>query len=396
MKTHLRWMTVLAASAALVLVGVGAASPVHSPQAADTAQGRWVMRALRIGSSSEAIAINERGQVICDSWEGGYGLIGDYTPAVYTAVLWENGTRIKLTLGGTQSRAADINERGQVVGWAYIETGDQHAFLWENGNTRDLGTLGGKASEAVAINESGQVVGSSLKSGRKHAFLWENGTMRDLGTLGGETSEAIAINNRGQVLVSADTIFLWHKGKRTRIGTPKDRIAPVAINGRGQVVGTMSTKAKGVPHARAFLWQNGKLRDLGTLGGPESGAVDINENGQVVGVAETKAKDEFGLGVHDRHAFLWKHGKMRDLGTLPGETDSGASAINERGQIAGDSGFGGTAFTWQKGKTTRLPTPRTLEGFAVALNDGGQVVGHTESRDCQNGCPSAVLWTFKP
>jgi probable HAF family extracellular repeat protein len=80
------------------------------------------------------------------------------------------------------------------------------------------------------------------------------------------------------------------------------------------------------------------MHDLGTLGGPESRAVAINERGQVVGRAETKAKDEAGHPIS--HAFLWEDGKMRDLGTLPGGLESFAYGINERGQIVGTSETG--------------------------------------------------------
>jgi probable HAF family extracellular repeat protein len=47
----------------------------------------------------------------------------------------------------------------------------------------------------------------------------------------------------------------------------------------------------------AFLWENGAMTDLGTLGGNYSVAVVINERGQVVGYSLTASGEE--------HAFLW-------------------------------------------------------------------------------------------
>src|SRR5439155_7314672 len=76
------------------------------------------------------------------------------------------------TLGGTSSEATAINDRGQVVGDSYT-AGDVafHAFLWQSGRMTDLGTLGGPDSVATGINGHGQVVGYSSTAGdaAKHA-----------------------------------------------------------------------------------------------------------------------------------------------------------------------------------------------------------------------------------
>ena len=66
----------------------------------------------------------------------------------------------------------------------------RHAVLWDpvTGKT-DLGTLGGDESDAWAVNERGQVTGAAATaSGERHAFLWDPVTgMTDLGTLGGNS-----------------------------------------------------------------------------------------------------------------------------------------------------------------------------------------------------------------
>jgi probable HAF family extracellular repeat protein len=65
--------------------------------------------------------------------------------------------------------------------------------------------------------------------------------------------------------------------------------------------------------AHAFLWENGVITDLGTLGSSFSFAMGINDRGEVVG--QTQAPNDF-----DYLAFLWYAGHMISLGTLDGGT----------------------------------------------------------------------------
>lgn len=123
------------------------------------------------------------------------------------------------TLGGPNSYPLWINEAGEIVGEADISDVQDasgqfphHAFLWRDGNMRDLGTLG-FTSHAESINNKGQVVGRSRIECEicvlQHAFLWEDGgPMLDLNTLIPAGSnlqliDAYNINDRGEILVQA-------------------------------------------------------------------------------------------------------------------------------------------------------------------------------------------------
>src|SRR5215218_9606207 len=197
----------------------------------------------------------------------------------------------------------------------------------EGGLTRwrmhDLGVLpGDRVSWPVGINELGQVVVNSNRSGvpsRCHAFVRQDRKVTRLSTLGGSSTCASAINERGQVVGSSSTstgrehAFLWQAGRMRDLGTlPGGRIsAAVALNERGQVVGWSTTRS-GARHA--FLWQRGRMRDLGTLGGRNSKAADINESGWVVGTGDLPASGPVPStcgypGDPDpgpfSHAFLW-------------------------------------------------------------------------------------------
>lgn len=77
---------------------------------------------------------------------------------------------------------------------------------------------------------------------------------------------------------------------------------------------------------RAFLWQDGVIQDLGTLGGDSSQATDISADGNTV-VGSAKTADNY------YHAFRWKGGVMRDLGVLPLDTESGAASVSDDGRV---------------------------------------------------------------
>ncbi len=103
------------------------------------------------------------------------------------------------------------------------------------------------------------------------------------------------------------------------------------VNGRGDVVGASDLPGDATAHG--FLWnQDDGMHDLGTLPGDLSTfAVAINDVGQVVG----QSCDENG----NCRAFFWQSGVMTDLNALvlPGSTLylTGASDINNEGEIAG-------------------------------------------------------------
>ena len=106
------------------------------------------------------------------------------------------------TARGGSASALAINDQGNVAGYGGYPSGlsINRATLWRNGVPLDLGTLGGANSQAFGVNNRGQVVGSSETSTSGQAFLWQRGTMTGLGTLAGGSSGATDINNRGQVV----------------------------------------------------------------------------------------------------------------------------------------------------------------------------------------------------
>jgi probable HAF family extracellular repeat protein len=286
--------------------------------------------ALPQRNGSVPIGISESGLITGLSQ---YGVIDPTTGSVpWQAVLWNRDRSIVNlgTLGGNCSAAYSVNSRGQVVGGAlnsipenpdfatFISVDCQattqvRAFRWQNGSMQDLGTLGGNDATAMQVNEGGQIVGTSYTSTRAndttglptaHPFLWKNGEMTDLGSLGGTWAAPGNIVGVGFTQV---------------------------LNDSGEVAGTSFLAGDAVQHA--FLWSNGKMIDLGTLGGLKSDAAALNNKRQVVGSARVSDTPVV------RHAFLWEKGQMTDLGTVAPCPQSEAHSINAASQVIGRAYF---------------------------------------------------------
>ncbi len=122
------------------------------------------------------------------------------------------------------------------------------------------------------------------------------------------------------------------------------------------------------------------ITDLGSLGYGTTVATGINDSGQITGESylgtevQTKCptpKHKPPCFTHPGHAFMWSNGTMTDLGTLGG-LDSQGNAINDLGDVVGTSATaaGSSAFTDQAGKMTAINT-----GDATAINNSGEIAG---------------------
>ncbi len=155
-----------------------------------------------------------------------------------------------------------------------------------------------------------------------------------------------------------------------------------------------------VARGRAVINIDGLNIDLGTLGKPDGNSWinwgGINDRGEAVGMSETAVPDPDGEDVCGFGTnltcvpFLWRNGHMSALPTVGGNNGQ-ASAINNRGEVAGyaetsvvDSGcppYKTTlAVLWEKGKAQPLPTVGSdPDGIAFGINNRGQAVGYSGS-----------------
>ena len=370
-----------------------------------------------------------------------------------------------------QAQSQNLNNRGILTGWADTSTLDpyrlsgnsygnfcfnydgsschvSHAFQWQNGVKTDLGTLPGGSSSATAwISANGLIAGTSQNGETDpldpgfpddHAVLWQNGNITDLGTLpgGGYESGAQAVNSRGMVVGWAlnttpdpysmalwsalfdyyepiypyqARAFLWQGGAMRdlgTLGTGTDAFA-MAINEPGQVIGISYTNSAPnqittpcstgpIPTQDPFLWEKrAGMIDLGTLGGTCGFPFWINTQGQVVGYSDL-------AGDQAQHPFLWtKTSGMQDLGTLGGSSGT-ASMINALGEIVGGATLPNDsqldAFLWDG----TMHDLGAIDGcsYAFSINARRQIVGNTGT-DCgttgflwENGGPMVDLNTL--
>jgi probable HAF family extracellular repeat protein len=327
-----------------------------------------------------------------------------------------------------------VNNSGVVVGGAATAIPDPgcddcfliHAFRWQNGIVEDLGALPGvNFSHATSINARGWATGGSFTAdidpltGRQteHAVLWKDSEIIDLGTIGtGVNTAGLYIKNSGQVVGfgTADTdpdpfasigltpfashthTFVWKDGIMQDLGTLGGPDAFATAGGcnlqrDGLVAGASFTSstpnASGFPTLDPFLWKDGTMIDLGGLGGTFGTAQCANNRGQVIGQSNL-------LGDKNQHAFLWEQGAMKDLGTLGGSF-SIAIWLNNTGEVVGGSDTSDNesfhATLWRNGRIHDLGT---LQGdcasLAFAINSESQIIG--QSFNCETETARAVLW----
>ena len=369
----------IAAITALATLPISLQLAAQDAPAPNTSQIRYSVISLGTlgGSASNGYGgPNDRGWVTGDAnlagdqnehaflWRDGVmtdlGTLGGPNSSVPTPVKDDKG----LIVGGAQS--ATVDPLGEFWGAAYFCTAVncegwqnlQLGFIWRNGVMAELSPIGGNNSEAFGVNNRGQAIGIAETAILDpncvapqvldfEAVIWgpKPGQIEQLPVLPGDSiGAALAINDKGQVvglsgICVVPTSFaggvhavLWEKGAVTYLGGFGGAMnnSGTGINNRGQIVGQSDLPGDTTWHA--FLWENGKMTDLGTLAGDFSSvASDINDKGQVVG---SSCDVNFNC-----RAFLWENGRMTDLNTLI-PPDSGlqlilAAGINDRGEIAG-------------------------------------------------------------
>jgi probable HAF family extracellular repeat protein len=282
-----------------------------------------------------------------------------------------------LTAWGGQAEA--INNRGEVTGWKYGSNPipGHVAFTWSNGALQELGIPAGEfASQGFGIGNNGTIVGDT----NQRPAVWSRGewTVVPLyGTLS-DVNEAGAAVGAMRFPGKPDAqAAMFKDGVVTDLGTiPGGSGWSFAwgINNAGVIVGYASLPTppfSGTWKFRAFVYENGVMTALGTLGGTSSYLYDINDSGTAVGASDTAS----GRMV----AAIYENGTLRQLTEIPG--NSAARAINERGDVVGSSDAGGWLYTHDGTLTMLAQVPEVraagyTSAVPIAINDRGWIAGN--------------------
>ena len=209
-------------------------------------------------------------------------------------------------------------------------------------------------------------------------------------------SNALASNAAGQEIgisnqnissanYGAEAGWFYSNGKFTVF--PYFASTPTAINASGQVAGFHSDDVNG--HPNAFLFQNGHITELGTLGGANAAALGLNNQGQVVGWSLIAGSPLVPNSSQLSNAFIYENGTMYNLNLLlnsgaPPIVLTGALAINNLGQILAVQDSHDYLLT--PSDMTPPPAPAAIPecstlafaGLAIAVMSARRILGKTK------------------
>lgn len=335
-----RFLISLAAFIGLVLIGFVATT---------RAQPRYTLTHLRgIGAVTMAYGINDAGIAVGASSALPGGVVFPFNNSSQALMWGTDGNPVNLgRLPGqpaTQGAGAlDINNNGEVVGWAlqpFMTTTFMYAVRFSGGTASLLRSDLGAPSIAYRINDGGQIIGRTNANG---PFLLSGGSVTFLKSPNANSSIANDINNAGRIVGFES------------IGT--GAVQPIEFRpGQSAVAFTVSTGDGGTAEA-------------------------INESAQVVGQWAVRPLELFNRQF--RAAEFLATGPL-SLAPIGSDVSRSALAINEIGQTVGWSRAANgvtTANIFEQGQAISLqsliePNPQWELSVATDINNLGQIIGY--------------------
>ena len=302
--------------------------------------------------------------------------LGFFAAASFVSAAWATPpsfTSIEITsLGGPQGNitAAGINSHGDIAGVSQYPGGSpapgNGPFIYHYSSGAEVALQGTGVS---GLNNADMVVGEWTNPSPEAVEWSANGGVQVLPS-NGDFAEAAAISNDGDSVGNIDnghfegSAVMWTSTPTLHMVSLgvlwSDPSLPGyatssadGINNASHITGTSSAGQGTDPNtavsygAHAFIYRYGKMADIGALalstdGSDNSGGLSINDLDQVAGFSttaipavNTEAQPCPDCGVAS-HAFMWNGSTMKDLGTLtvPG-AGSQADSLDNNGEIVG-------------------------------------------------------------
>jgi uncharacterized membrane protein len=275
----------------------------------------------------------------------------------------------------------DLNDKGEVVGGAYATEGLWN-YVWRRGNFTRLPGLPNEpqtGTSTYGINNLSRIIGWAPRNEAPFTtnVIWANGQIRDIG---------------GDFLVRDMNSWGFMVGNQeagTSVNVPMMRFGtftqqmealpgatyslPTRLNELGMSTG-YSQPFFGRNHAVMWTWT--QVYDIVL----PADAYD-SEPGNINNFGAVALRIRFDEGASAR-AAMWQDGQLTQLPAISAEaTFSGATGINDAGQVVGDSG--GEGVIWQNGAVYRLddlvsPSDPLYGSVhftrALFINNRGQIV----------------------
>ena len=262
--------------------------------------------------------------------------------------------------GYGNAKAWGGNDNGVMVGAFSCPGGQDQAFVSYDGSTLTPLDLpqGTSSSLALAINDSGQIGGQRATPDGFRVFLIDGEKVIDVDPLPGHN---------------------W-----VEFG---------GMNASGTIVGLSIAFGSGV--SSSFKWHHGQIEDIGVdlpLKGVNR-ALGVSDSGMVTGfMGQT-------MFPYNYHAFIWDNGKVIDLGLpFPECFATEGTAINNQGHVCGrwwksiDTApfFEWRGFFYDGEQSIDIDLPDAEEIFPHDLNNADQIVGYAYYPG--DSFTSAILW----
>jgi hypothetical protein len=239
-------------------------------------------------------AINRHGQVVGQlnnagvanylfTWQPGQASVTDF-------LTFGEGT------GSFVGRLPLLNDRGWV---AFQNNGN--VYLGPPGNPQIVNALSSGVLTLTGLNNAGELVGQNQVTIhgklRGAAFVWTNGQLKELRPPGSVNVRSVAINDAGDVAGSwFDSSlnlhgFVHSHGKFTSFDSPgaSSGMIVTGFNNKGRVVGTYVSSTNAM--VRGFVYNGETVTGFGTFGRVQSNQVGIVVNDLGVMVVSYMAGD---------------------------------------------------------------------------------------------------------